>query len=61
MLPHPMFSTQLFFNAGCQKRTVVIIWDCSLADLHKSVQALKLIYAGKEINAYQLLVELVKL
>lgn len=61
MLPHLMFSNQLFFNASCQKRTMVIIWDRSLADLHKSVHALKLIYAEKEINAYKLLVELVKL
>lgn len=61
VLPHLMFSTQLFFNASCQKRTVVIIWDHRLADLHKSVHALKLIHAEKEINAYKLLVELIKL
>lgn len=56
-----MFSTQLFFNASCQKRTVLLIWDHSLADLHKAVHALKLIHAEKEINADKLLGELVKL
>lgn len=61
VLPHLMFSTQLFFNAACQKRTKVIIWNWSLADLHKPVHALKLIYAEKEVNAYKLVVELIKL
>lgn len=58
--PHLMFSTQLFFNASCQKRIVVIIMgsqSCWSAKICTCIE----IDAEKEINAYKLLVELVKL